>query len=309
MHIFKTNSDASDYRGRYAPSPTGPLHFGSLVAAAASYLDARSRNGTWLLRIDDLDTPRVSKAATTDILHTLSAFGFISDDAVTYQSNRTEAYHAAIHLLRAIDKIYPCACSRREIADSSTIIGIEGAVYPGTCRHGLPSGKSARALRLDTRGMRVQFDDALQGCVSQDVENQIGDFVLYRADHIYSYQLAVTVDDDAQGITDVVRGADLLASTPRQICLQQLLGLPTPRYLHVPVAINAAGEKLSKQTRATAIDVDTPRPALLAALDFLGHAPPPSLRDTPLSGIWRWAIEHWDRKLLPRTLKQTAASI
>ncbi|HEV2007463.1 MAG TPA: tRNA glutamyl-Q(34) synthetase GluQRS, partial [Burkholderiales bacterium] len=263
----------SIYRGRFAPSPTGPLHFGSLVAAVASYLEARHRDGEWLVRIEDLDPPRVVAGATDDILRILEACGMHWDGTVIYQSAHHDAYHAALHRLRARDVVYPCACTRREIADSA-LAGVEGPVYPGTCRNGVADGKVARALRIDTRGASIAFVDALQGAVRQDLETEIGDFVLYRADQVIAYQLAVVVDDAEQGITDVVRGADLLDSTPRQIYLQQLLNLPSPRYMHVAIAVNAAGEKLSKQTLAAAIGAQQPLPELIRALHFLGQDPP-----------------------------------
>src|SRR5882672_12071788 len=241
------------YRGRFAPSPTGPLHLGSLVAAVGSFLEARTHSGEWLVRMEDLDPPRVVPGAADDILRTLRACGMEWGGTVVYQSTRHDAYHSALHRLREKGLVYPCACSRREIADSA-IAGVEGLVYTGTCRASLPAGKAARALRIGTRGAQVAFDDALQGHNAHDVERDFGDFVLYRADDVFAYQLAVVVDDAEQGITDIVRGADLLASTPRQIYLQQLLGLPRPRYAHLPVAVDAMGEKLSKQTFAAAVD-------------------------------------------------------
>ena len=288
------------YRGRFAPSPTGPLHFGSLVAAVASYLEARSHGGEWLVRMEDLDSPRVVPGAADDILHALQACGMRWDDAVTYQSARTDAYHAELHRLRTLGRVYPCACSRREIADSA-INGIEGPVYPGTCRSGLATGKTVRAWRIETRGALIGFDDKVQGSIEQDLERDIGDFVLLRADHIYAYQLAVVVDDAEQGITDVVRGADLLDSTPRQIYLQNLLRFSTPHYCHVPVAVNANGEKLSKQTRATAIDFSHPVPALMSALQFLGQEPPAKLANADIGAFWNWAVAHWRIDRIPRT--------
>jgi glutamyl-Q tRNA(Asp) synthetase len=286
------------YRGRFAPSPTGPLHFGSLVAAVGSYLEAKSRGGAWLLRIEDLDPPRNVPGAADDILRTLEACGMAWDGEVAYQSTRSEAYHAALHALRQRGLVYPCACSRREIADSG-IAGIEGYVYPGTCRGGLQASRQARALRLDTRGARAEFADTVQGRIAQDIEAAIGDFVLYRADHVYAYQLAVVVDDAEQGITDVVRGADLLDSTPRQIHLQRLLGMSTPHYVHLPVAVNAAGEKLSKQTQARPVDTANVLPQLVAALRFLGQPVTPALADGDLASLWQWALENWSLARVP----------
>ena len=287
------------YRGRFAPSPTGPLHFGSLVAAAGSYLEARTRGGDWLVRMDDLDPPRVAPGAADDILRALEACGMEWDGGVVYQSTRSDAYHSALHRLREKGLVYPCACSRREIADSA-VANVDGLVYPGICRKGLPPGKSARALRVNTRGAAIAFDDVLQGRIAHDLEEEFGDFVLYRADDVYAYQLAVVVDDAEQGITDVVRGADLLGSTPRQVYLQQLLGLPRPRYAHLPVAVNAAGEKLSKQTHAAPLDPSNPLPALLAALSFLGQQPPAELARGSISQFWDWAMQNWSLARVPR---------
>ena len=287
------------YRGRFAPSPTGPLHFGSLVAAVASYLEAKSRAGEWLVRMEDLDTPRNVPGAADDILRALTACGMRWDDAVIYQSARTDAYHAELHRLRALGLVYPCACSRREIADSA-VSGIEGPVYPGTCRAGLAPGKTVRAWRIDVRGADIRFDDAIQGPVLQDLARDIGDFVLLRADRVYAYQLAVVVDDAEQGITDVVRGADLLDSTPRQIFLQKLLKLTPPRYCHVPVAVNANGEKLSKQTRALAVNYAQPLSALVPALRFLGQQPPDDLVDANIGEFWNWALRNWRIDRVPR---------
>ncbi len=287
------------YRGRFAPSPTGPLHFGSLVAAVGSYLEARVHGGRWLVRMEDPDPPRVVPGAADEILRMLEACHMAWDGWVVYQSRRPEAYHSALHKLRARGVVYPCACSRREIADSA-LVGIEGYVYQGTCRSGLPPDKRARAQRVDTRGARIAFDDAVQGPIEHDLEKEVGDFVLYRADQVYAYQLAVVIDDAEQNITDVVRGADLLASTPRQIHLQRLLGLATPRYIHLPVAINEAGEKLSKQTLAAPVDPARPAPALTAALAFLGQRPPAELRRASLPTFWDWALENWNLDRVPR---------
>ncbi len=287
------------YRGRFAPSPSGPLHFGSLVAAVGSYLEARTRGGHWLVRMEDPDPPRVVPGAADEILRTMEAYHMAWDGAVAYQSRRSEAYHSALHRLRARGVVYPCACSRREIADSA-LLGIEGYVYHGTCREGLPPGKRARAQRVDTRGAKAAFDDAVQGRIEHDLEREFGDFVLYRADQVYAYQLAVVIDDAEQNITDVVRGADLLASTPRQIHLQRLLGLAAPRYVHLPVAVNEAGEKLSKQTLAAPVDPAFPAPALTAALAFLGQGPPTELRRASAPTIWGWALENWTLARVPR---------
>ena len=287
------------YRGRFAPTPSGPLHFGSMVAAVGSFLDARSRGGIWLVRIDDLDPPRTVPGAADAILQCLDAYGMHWDGAVVYQNTRFDAYHAALHQLRQSGRTYPCACSRKEISDAG-LAGVDGAVYPGTCRNGLAAGREARALRLRTDGVVVEFDDGLQGHVRQALPVEIGDFVVYRADHVFAYHLACAVDDAEQGITDVVRGADLIASTPRQIYLQKLLGLPTPAYLHLPVAVNGQGEKLSKQTRAPAVDLSDPAATLDRVLRLLGHAPPAELASAGIAGLWQWAVKNWQRERLPR---------
>jgi glutamyl-Q tRNA(Asp) synthetase len=247
--------------GRFAPSPTGPLHFGSLVTAVASYLDARAHGGQWLVRMEDVDTPRVVPGADANILRTLERFGLTWDGPVLYQSTRTEAYREALETLRRTGFAYPCSCSRREVGDG---------IYPGTCRTRGPEPGKPHAWR-------VRADDA-----------NVDDFVVLRADGCFAYQLAVVVDDAAQGVTDVVRGADLLDSTPRQIWLQRLLGYPQPRYLHVPVVVDAQGEKLSKQTLAPPLDPDRAEEHLRAALRFLVQPEPP-----PGVDILPWAIAHW----------------
>jgi len=263
---------APRYRGRFAPSPTGPLHFGSLVAALGSYLDARAAGGQWLVRIEDLDAPRSSRALAEDMLRTLEAFGFAWDGPVLWQSENVARYESALARLVALDLCYRCRCSRREVQDSA-LQGVEGPVYPGTCRAlALPATVPA-AVRLRTTALEIAFADRLQGKVSQRLDRDVGDFVLKRRDGLIAYQLAVVVDDAEQGITDVVRGADLLHSTPRQIWVQRQLGLATPRYLHLPVATNASGQKLSKQTLAPALDRGEVLADLGLALAFLGQLP------------------------------------
>lgn len=289
----------STYVGRFAPSPTGPLHFGSLVAALGSCLDARSHGGRWLLRLEDVDEPRCAPAATAWILRALEVCGFRWDGAVAVQSARKALYREALARLREAGLTYPCACTRRELADSA--LATDGApVYPGTCRGGLPEGRSGRAWRLSVASTQSCFDDAVQGRVRQDLGRDVGDFVLLRADGYFAYQLAVVVDDADQGVTHVVRGADLLDSTPRQIHLQRCLGLPTPAYAHLPVAVNRAGEKLSKQTRATPVDTARPAPALVQALDFLGQAPPAELARAEVADVWGWGLAHWSLAKVPR---------
>lgn len=246
------------------------MHFGSLVAALASYMEAKAANGKWLLRIEDLDRPREQPGATDEILRALERLGLGWDGPVIYQSARLERYRGALDDLRARGFAYPCACTRRELEDSA--LALDGArVYPGTCRSGLPAGRPERAIRLQTHDVPIGFADGIQGWVEQRVEREIGDFVLRRADGIVAYQLAVVLDDMDQGVSHVVRGADLLDSTCRQIHLQRLLGARQPRYAHLPVAVNADGEKLSKQTGARALDLADPQRELARARRFLGQ--------------------------------------
>lgn len=264
----------ANYIGRFAPSPTGPLHAGSLVAAMASYLDAKASHGRWLLRMEDVDEARTATGAADSILADLDALGMHWDGEVVFQSRRGAAYEAAFDRLGRL--AYPCGCTRREIVDSRICVAADGAaVYPGTCRSGLPVGKPARAYRLRVPDPGhidelIIFDDRWLGRVQQHLAIEVGDFVLKRADGYWAYQLAVVVDDAEQGVTHVVRGADLLDSTGRQIYLQRQLQLATPQYLHVPVITNADGEKLSKQNGAQAIDMTQPLQALNKAAWFLG---------------------------------------
>ena len=299
MSLPYAASAPARYRGRFAPSPTGPLHFGSLVAALASYCDARSVGGEWLLRIEDVDEPRSRPDAEAQILTALERYGFEWDGAIVRQSERTSLYEEALARLRKAGRVYACACTRHELEIAP--LGIAGErVYPGTCRGGLlPAHRGRRQ-----HAWRVRVDDEVRACKDrlqaaqrQELASDVGDFVVKRADGLFAYQLAVVVDDAAQGITDVVRGADLLSSTPRQVLLQDLLGLPTPTYLHVPVAINAAGEKLSKQTRAAQLP-DAPLPVLLAAWHFLDQPPPP---EPPANAaeFWTWARASWKVTRLP----------
>ena len=286
--------------GRFAPSPTGCLHFGSLVAAVGSFLDARANAGRWLLRIEDIDQQRTVPGAAGAILRALAGLAFEWDGEVLYQSRRLDAYRAALSQLRDSGDVYPCTCSRREIAACAPAMGVDGAlVYPGTCRSGLPPGRSARSWRMVAPAQEISFDDRVQGTQRQNLATVVGDFVLLRADGQFAYQLAVVVDDAAQGIDSVVRGADLLDSTPRQIWLAQRLQLPVPAYAHLPLVSNAAGEKLSKQTHAKAIDPAAGTPLLAAALEFLGHVVPADVRHAPLPDFWRWAIANWSISRVP----------
>ena len=295
------------YVGRFAPSPSGALHFGSLVAATGSYLETRTHGGRWLLRIEDVDTPRTVPGAADGIIATLAHFGFEWDGDIVWQSQRSEAYRAALECLQAAGHAFACACTRREMADSG--LARDGSRrYPGTCREGLPAGRSARAWRVRAQGV-VGFEDGVQGWQQEDLAADSGDYVVLRADGLFAYQLAVVVDDADAGITHVVRGADLLDSTARQIHLQGLLGLPSPYYAHLPVATNAAGEKLSKQTLARAIDTHPPAHALLAALRFLGQAPPAALGRANTAELWQWALHHWQLSAVPRCRHAPAVDI
>jgi glutamyl-Q tRNA(Asp) synthetase len=288
-----TNSSA--YVGRFAPSPTGPLHFGSLVAAVASWLDARAAGGEWHLRIEDVDAPRAVAGAEDAILRTLDALGLAWDGPVVRQRDRTARYEAALDVLRSRGYTYRCRCSRKEIADSG-VHGIDGIVYPGTCREASLLADAPASVRFRVPDGVVAFDDRIQGRIVQSLAHDIGDFVVRRRDGLFSYQLAVVIDDADLGVTDVVRGADLLVSTPRQVALQRALGLPTPRYLHFPVAARN-GEKLSKQTLAPAVDAAAGTAVLLSALDFLGQvAPEPG---NP-AVILEQAARRWDPGRIPR---------
>ena len=285
-----------NYRGRFAPSPTGPLHFGSLVAALGSYLDARHQGGEWLVRMEDIDPPREVAGAADRILRTLEGYGMHWDGPVLYQSRRTDAYDEALRQLAQAGVLFGCACTRSEIAEAGG--NDDRTVYPGTCRNGLPPGRRARSLRVRVDNASIAMSDLLQGDLQQNLASDVGDFVLKRADGLAAYQLAVVVDDAAQGITHVVRGADLLVSTPRQVFLQQLLAYPTPAYLHLPVAVNAAQEKLSKQTFAPDINAMDRTWVLRQALRFLNQELPAD-SDVTLDELWPWAIAHWDRSAVP----------
>lgn len=283
----------SGYRGRFAPTPSGSLHLGSLVAALGSCLDARAHDGAWLVRMEDVDPPRVVRGAADAILRALEAYGFEWDGPVLYQSRRGEAYHAALERLARDGRVYGCTCSRKLIQEQGTR-GVDGPVYAGTCRARPAAAGTAQRLRVPAA--RLVFDDALLGRVACDLARECGDFVLKRADGVYTYQLAVVVDDAEQGITQVVRGADLLTSTPRQRVLQDALGLPAPAYLHLPVVLDAHGDKLSKQTLAAPIDAAHPLPALHAAAAFLNLGMEPC---GSVGEFWQQALACWDRGRLP----------
>lgn len=281
---------SSAYVGRFAPSPTGPLHFGSLLAALASKLEADQHHGRWFVRIDDIDPPREQPDAAGRILEALDAYGFRRDSDIIYQSNSHEAHRAALEQLIASGVAYPCGCSRRDLRDE--VSGPLGQVYPGTCRNGTTAAETA--MRVRTNDDPVSFDDRLQGCQALQLESESGDFIIFRRDGRVAYQLAVVVDDHAAGVTDIVRGIDLMASTPRQIWLQRLLGYRTPTYAHIPVAVHPNGDKLSKLTGARGLPLDRPGEVLVAALRTLRQSPPESLADATIDEIWAWAHTHWD---------------
>jgi glutamyl-Q tRNA(Asp) synthetase len=268
--------------GRFAPSPTGDLHFGSLVAAVASYLQAKSSGGLWLIRVEDIDPPREVRGSADRILEDLQRFGMQPDQPVLYQSDRSEAYELAITYLLDQGLAYWCGCSRSELPASG--------VYSGTCSNGLPKGKSPRSVRLRVNDVAVSFTDLVQGHIEENLPDIVGDFVIRRADGLAAYQLAVVVDDAFQGITEVVRGADLLDSTARQIHLQNCLGLATPVYAHHPVAVGSDGTKLSKRLGSDPVASSPPWQALEMALRFLGQPCPGGLSDKEL---WVWALSNW----------------
>ncbi|NEV63266.1 tRNA glutamyl-Q(34) synthetase GluQRS [Thiorhodococcus minor] len=284
------------YQGRFAPSPTGPLHFGSMLAAVASYADARACGGRWLVRMEDIDRPREVPGAATDILETLAAFGLEWDEPIIYQRERTQAYADALASLTRQGRTYPCGCSRAEIARHGRP-GPEGPVYPGTCRAGLPPDRQPRSLRLKADARPLHFTDRIQGDQTQSVRDSVGDFVLRRADGIHAYQLAVVVDDASQGITHVVRGADLLLSTPRQILLQQALGVAQPSYAHIPLMLDAQGRKLSKSLASAPVDAADPLPALRKAWTCLGQTPLGRVGSP--AEFWRRAIATWRIERVP----------
>ncbi|MEH6649191.1 MAG: tRNA glutamyl-Q(34) synthetase GluQRS [Motiliproteus sp.] len=283
------------YIGRFAPSPTGSLHFGSLLAALASFLDARANRGRWLVRMEDLDPPREIAGAADQILRTLEQFGFEWDGPVWYQSLRHPRYQQQLQTLLEQHKAYPCYCSRQQISLRHSTI------YDGYCRHRPPlDPTAAAAIRLQVKSQLIRFKDGIQGLQQQQLDQQVGDFVIRRKDGLFAYQLAVVVDDADQGINQIVRGYDLLDSTARQIYLQQQLGLSTPQYSHIPILVNTQGQKLSKQTYASAIDPDKPEASLLQALQLLGQQPPEDLRTARVHEMLDWGIAHWQLNSVPR---------
>jgi len=292
------------YRGRFAPSPTGPLHIGSLIAATGSYLQAKRHNGQWFVRIEDIDPPRETKGASDNIIKTLDAFGFEWDGDILYQSTRLAAYEEIIQTLIANEQAYFCHCSRKQINEHADI-GVNGPIYPRTCLHKKIQHHKypqTAALRFHTRDENICFNDFTQASIRQNVARESGDFVIKRADGLYNYQLAVVIDDAYQDITEVVRGSDLLLLTPGQINLQQALNYPTPDYLHMPVITNEHGQKLSKQTKAMAIEGTQGSQALWLCLKFLGQQPPEELKNDSIKNFWQWAIPNWNPQKIPHRL-------
>lgn len=288
-----TTNTAIPYIGRFAPSPTGPLHLGSLIAAVASYLEAKKNQGQWLLRMEDLDPPREEAGAAQQILDCLQAHGLNWDGQVLWQSQRHAAYQQIVSKLLTENKAYYCHCSRADIQQM-------GGIYDGRCRNNKINPKDSAVRVIVNRG-DTDFDDTLQGHFHQDLTTEIGDFVIKRKDGLFAYQLAVVLDDDYQGVTHIVRGSDLLDSTPRQIYLQQALGLPTPHYTHIPVITHSDGQKLSKQTHASALDPKQAETNLRLSLHFLNQAPPPSSAKT-VNEILDSALEHWQLQSILPTL-------
>lgn len=282
----------SPYVGRFAPTPSGYLHFGSLLAAVASYLDARQHQGQWLIRIEDLDTPRNLPGASEHILRTLDAYGLHWDGEIIYQSERLPLYQQVIDHWLETGQAYHCDCSRRTLLQ-------HGGAYPGTCRERHLPAAPDHAVRVRVADQPVVFRDRLQGEFQQTADGLSGDFIIRRRDGIIAYQLAVVVDDIAQRVTDIVRGADLLDSTPRQLWLYQLLQQPAPRYLHVPLVMREDGEKLSKRLGSTPLEPRLATATLHRALTVLAQEPPPELADAPVDEQLAWAVAHWQPQRLP----------
>lgn len=286
------------YRGRFAPSPTGNPHLGTLIAAVASYLQARKNNGEWLLRIEDVDTHRRVPGADDTLLKTLDKFGFEWDHAVVWQSSRSVYYQQALEQLIADERAFPCTCSRKLLAQTTNELS---GIYPGTCRTRKLPMQHEHAIRLRVADATISFNDAVAGEYSQSLARDCGDFVVKRRDGLFAYQLAVVVDDARQGVTEVVRGADLLDSTPRQIYLQRCLGYPEPAYLHLPLILDPDGRKLSKSEGAAELNPAKPGLSLHAALSHLGQRPPAELAHAQVADIWQWSLEYWDISRIPKT--------
>lgn len=293
------------YRGRFAPSPTGSLHFGSLIAATACYLEARTQKGEWQVRMEDVDEMRNQTGAADSILRTLDNYGFEWDGEVLYQTQRKQAYQEALHQLDTQGLVYRCTCSRKDLHEHA-VQGEYGFIYPGTCQQLQHPPQKEHALRIKTHDQKIEFTDAIMGIYGQQLKSDMGDFIIRRRDGLFAYQLAVVVDDALQNITDIVRGYDLLDSTPRQIFLQQCLGYTTPSYTHLPIAINEHGDKLSKQTKARGINGKADTEILVNCMNFLGQAMPAELKKASLKTFWQWAFENWDLDKVP---KQTKISV
>ena len=296
-------SQAAQYRGRFAPSPTGPLHKGSLVAAMASYLEAKKNNGKWLVRMEDVDELRNVKGAADSILQSLEAFGFEWDEEVLYQTKRKEAYSEALETLKEQNLVYPCTCSRKSLkakaACGKIATGRLGLIYPGLCVNNKFSNfkPADYAIRIKVPEKKFSFNDELFSRNTQNLKNDLGDFIIRRRDGLFAYQLAVVVDDAFQNISHIVRGADLLDSTARQIYLQQCLNYPQLQYAHLPLIIHENGDKLSKQTGAIGIGEKADIPLLVDCLKFLGQKPPEELKRDSLLNVWQWALDNWQLAL------------
>jgi len=282
------------YRGRFAPSPTGPLHLGSMLTAVGSYLQAKHNQGKWLVRIEDLDPPREIPGAADSILRTLENFGLYWDDEIVYQSQRHSYYRDALQQLKQQKLLYPCSCSRKSIQENGAVAGEIGLVYPGICRQKKDHIWKNKAIRIMVPHQKLEFNDFIQGNISQQLAKDIGDISLQRADGFYSYHIAVIVDDYLQNITEIVRGYDLLSCTPIQIYLQQCLNYQLPGYIHLPIIVNTNNEKLSKQTGAKSIENESPTSILLLILQLLKQNPPAELKDANKNEILDWAINHWN---------------
>ncbi len=296
----QSKSNVSKHIGRFAPSPTGPLHFGSLIAAVASYLNVKTKeNSQWLLRIEDVDTQREQQGATVSIINALEAYGFEWDGEISYQSQRSKHYQAALDAIS--ENIYPCSCTRKSLMKAT---GSYSYIYPGLCRKGITNTETDnRSIRVLTPQTPIGFTDQCQSdYFSQNINKAVGDFILKRTDGLWAYQLAVVVDDALQGVTEVVRGADLFDNTPRQIYLQSVLGYPTPAYLHFPVVVDASGKKLSKQNLSPEISADQKRATLVSALGFLGQNPPKAEAFSSLDELWAWALKHWNIENIPKRM-------
>jgi len=282
------NKQSQPYIGRFAPSPTGPVHIGTLIAAVGSYLQAKTNNGEWLIRMEDVDTTRKVEGSDIEILDTLEAFGFEWDGEIIYQSTQNRHYEKALEQLIALSLVFPCTCTRKQLTSSNS------SIYPGTCRNKTLPNNDEHALRLSARNITIEFDDLVMGKQSQNIAQRCGDFVIKRRDGLFAYQLAVVVDDALQNITEIVRGSDLLDSTPRQIYLQQLLGYPTPAYCHLPLAVDNDGNKISKSEGATKVDIKNREKQMCDVLEFLGQNPPAGLSDSNINDIWKWSIDNWN---------------